>query len=60
MRRHRRQWDPPWKRQRRARAPPSPKETFSIGTVFDEAFSQIPPVEEEDLNQDLLGGDGPR
>ncbi len=47
---HRREWDPPWRRQRRARAPPPQTETFS--TVLDEEFSQIPPEGEEDLNQD--------
>ncbi len=48
-------WDPPWRRQRRARAPPPQTEVFS--TVLDEEFSQIPPEGEEDLNQDPLGGD---
>ncbi len=55
--RHRGQWDPPWTRQRRARAPPPQREAFS--TVLDEDFSQIPPQEEEDVSQDLRG-DGPR
>ena len=32
-------------------------EIFS--TVLDEDLSQIPPEGEEDLNQDLLGGDQP-
>ncbi len=55
---HRREWDPPWRRQRRARAPPPPQtETFS--TVLDEEFSQISPEGEEDLNQDPLGRDEP-
>ncbi len=39
--------DPPWKRQRRARAPPPQAEIFS--TVLDEEFSQIPPEDKEDL-----------
>ena len=47
------EWDPPWTRQRRARAPPSENDT--ITKVFDEEFSQIPPQEEEDLSQDLPG-----
>ena len=47
MRRHRRQWDPPWKRQRRARGPPPEREIFT--TVLDEEFSQIPTEDEEDL-----------
>jgi hypothetical protein len=47
MRKHRREWDPPWTRQRRARAPPPEAEIFS--TVLDEEFSQIPPEDEEDL-----------
>jgi hypothetical protein len=51
MRRHLGLWDPPWKRQRRARAPPSENDTITM--VFDEEFSQIPPQEEEDLSQDL-------
>ena len=50
-------WDPPWTRQRRARAPPPQTEIFS--TVLDEELSQIPPEDEEDLNQDPLGGDEP-
>ncbi len=57
MRKHRGQWDPPWTRQRRARAPPPQAEIFS--TVLDEDLSQILPEGEEDLNQDLLGGDQP-
>ena len=52
---HRGQWDPPWTRPRRARAPPPEAEILS--TVLDEQFSQIPPVDEEDLNQDLPRGD---
>ncbi len=44
---HRREWDPPWTRQRRTRAPPPEAEIFS--TVLDEEFSQIPPEDEEDL-----------
>ncbi len=54
---HRGEWDPPWKRQRRARAPPPHAEIFS--TVLDEDLSQIPPQDEEDVNQDLLGADEP-
>ncbi len=50
-------WDPPWTRQRRARAPPPQTEIFS--TVLDEEFSQISPQDEEDLNQDLPRGDEP-
>ncbi len=57
MRRWRGEWDPPWKRQRRARGPPPEREIFT--TVLDEEFSQIPPEDEEDLNQNLLGGDEP-
>ncbi len=41
------EWDPPWKRQRRARGPPPEREIFT--TVLDEEFSQIPPEDEEDL-----------
>ena len=40
-----------------ARAPPREAEIFS--RVLDEELSQIPPEGEEDLNQDLLGGDEP-
>ncbi len=54
---YRGEWDPPWRRQRRARAPPPQTETFT--TLLDEEFSQIPPEGEEDLNQDRLGGDEP-
>ncbi len=54
---HRREWDPPWTRQRRARAPPPQTGIFS--TVLDEEFSQISPEGEEDLNQDPLGRDEP-
>ncbi len=55
--RHTGEWDPPWKREHRARGPPHDPEMFS--TVVDEEFSQIPPEGGEDLNQDLLGGDEP-
>ncbi len=54
---HRGEWDPPWRRQRRARAPPQEVEIFSA--VVDEEFSQISPEGEEDLSQDPLGGDEP-
>ncbi len=57
MRKYRGEWDPPCRRQRRARAPPPQAEIFS--TVLDEDLSQIPPEGEEDLNQVLLGGDEP-
>jgi hypothetical protein len=50
-------WDPPWKRQRRARAPPPAIDTST--TLFDEEFSQLPPQEEEDLSQDPPGPDEP-
>ncbi len=53
--RHRGQWDPPWTRQRRARAPPRQRDIFT--TVLEEELSQIPPQEEEDLSQDLPGGE---
>ncbi len=52
---HRHEWDPPWTRQRRARAPPP--QAKILNTVLDEEFSQIPPEGEENLNQDPLGGD---
>ena len=55
--RHTGQWDPPWKRQPRARGPPHPPQMFS--TVVDEEFAQILPEGEENLNQDLFGGDEP-
>ena len=54
---HRGEWDPPWRRQRRARDPPLEAEVLS--TVLDEEFSQIPPEDEDDLNQDLPRGDEP-
>ncbi len=41
------EWDPPWKRQRRARGPPPEREIFT--TVLVEEFSQIPPEDEEHL-----------
>ena len=50
-------WDPPWTRQRRARAPPPAIDTST--TLFDEEFSQLPPQEEEDLSQDPPGPDEP-
>jgi hypothetical protein len=46
-------WDPPWKRQRRARAPPTSSVIFT--SVSGEDFSQLPLREEEDLSQDLPG-----
>ncbi len=52
---HRREWDPPWTRQHRPRGPPREPAIFS--TVLEEDLSQISPEGEEDLNQDLLGGD---
>jgi len=56
--RHRGQWDPPWTRQRRARAPPLERYIFATG--LEEEFSQIPPVDEEDVNQDLPTAHEPR
>ena len=44
---HRHEWDPPWTRQRRARAPQPEAEIFT--TVLEEEFSQIPPESEENL-----------
>jgi hypothetical protein len=52
------EWDPPWKRQRRVRAPPPEAEIFT--TVSGEELSQIPFQEEEDLSQDPPGADAPR
>ena len=48
------EWDPPWKRERRARGPPRQLEMFS--TVIDEESSQLGPETDEEFNQDPLGG----
>lgn len=48
------EWDPPWKRARRARGPPRQLEMFS--TVIDEESSQLGPETDEEFNQDPLGG----
>ena len=43
-------WDPPWRRERRARGPPRQKEFFHDGED-----SQLPPVQEEDVSQEVPG-----
>jgi hypothetical protein len=43
-------WDPPWQRQPKARAPPRQRELFS-----GDSGSQLPAIEEEDVNQDAPG-----
>jgi len=48
------EWDPPWKRERKARGPPRQLEMFS--TAIDEDYSQLVPESEEEFNQDPLGG----
>jgi len=45
-------WDPPWKTERKARAPPRQSELFS-----DDSGSQLPDIEEEDVNQDMTALD---
>ena len=49
--RSRGEWDPPWKRTRRARAPPRQLD------LFGDEGSQLPDIEEEDVNQELAAGD---
>jgi hypothetical protein len=49
--RSRGQWDPPWKRPPRARGPPRQLD------LFGDQDSQLPAVEEEDVNQDLPATD---
>ena len=49
--RNRNSWDPPWQRQRRARGPPRQ------GEFFQGEGSQLPPIEEEDLSQEVPGAD---
>jgi hypothetical protein len=44
------EWDPPWRRERRARGPPRQTEMFS--TTLDEEYSQLVPESEEEFNQD--------
>ena len=44
-------WDPPWRRERRARGPPRQRE------CFQGEDSQLPPVEEEDVSQEVQGAD---
>ncbi len=51
------EWDPPWKRERRARGPPRQPEMFS--TVLEEECSQVRPESEEEFNQDPCGSDEP-
>ena len=50
--RHIGQWDPPWKREPKARGPPPSKDPHQ-----EEPFSQLTLLEEEDLNQDTPGDD---
>ena len=45
------QWDPPWLREPRARGPPRYRE------CFQGEDSQLPPVEEEDVSQEVQGAD---
>ncbi len=48
---HTGQWDPPWKRPRRARGPPRQLD------LFRDEGSQLPTIEEEDINQDMPASD---
>ncbi len=48
------EWDPPWRRERRARGPPKQREIF---TPEDYEFSQIPPESEEEFSQLPPGGE---
>ena len=50
--RHTKSWDPPWKREPKARAPPASKNPHQ-----EEPFSQLTLFEEEDLSQDTPGDD---
>ena len=48
------EWDPPWKRQRKARGPPRQLESFQ--SALDDEHSQLAPETAEEFNQDPLGG----
>ncbi len=49
------EWDPPWRRERRARGPPRQREFL---THEDHEFSQVAPESEEEFSQLPPDGEG--